>query len=74
MLQRSVGLTVVLVGLAVVLVGLLVSIGALSWFGRLPGDVRVERPGVRLYFPITSAIVVSLGVTALVALVRRFWP
>jgi hypothetical protein len=74
-MQRSpVGLVVVAVGLALVIVGLLAWLGALSWFGRLPGDIRVERPNARFYAPITSMLLLSIVVSAVVALVRRLWP
>lgn len=33
--------------------------GALSWFGRLPGDIRIEREHTRLYIPWVSMLVVS---------------
>lgn len=75
MVQRSpVGLMLITVGVALVVVGVLVWVGALSWFGRLPGDIRVERPGFRFYAPIVSMLIVSLVLTALITLVRRFWP
>jgi hypothetical protein len=63
----------VLVGLGVLLVvvGLLAWAGALSWFGHLPGDVRIERPGLRVYVPLASMLVVSLVVTGLLWLFRR---
>lgn len=65
-------------GVVLILAGLLAWGGLLSWFGRLPGDLRVERPGFRLYAPIVSMLVVSVVLTvvltAVVALVRRFWP
>jgi len=70
----SLGPTLILAGLVLVVVGALAWLGALSWFGRLPGDIRVERPGVRFYAPITSMVIVSLVLTALAALIRRFWP
>ena len=59
--SRSSGLLIVLLGAAVMVVGLLVWSGALSWFGRLPGDIRIERQSVRFYFPITSMILLSLA-------------
>lgn len=75
MVQRSpVGLMLITIGVALVVVGVLVWVGALSWFGRLPGDIRVERPGFRFYAPIVSMLILSLVLTALAALVRRFWP
>jgi len=73
--QRSpVGLGLVLAGLVLVIAGGLVWLGALSWFGRLPGDVRLERPGYQFYAPITSMVIVSLVLTVVVALIRRLWP
>ena len=72
--QRSqFGPMIVLAGVVLVIIGALAWLGALSWFGRLPGDVRVERPGVRFYAPITSMVIVSLLLSAVVALVRRYW-
>lgn len=69
--RQPLGLWIVVAGLAVVVVGLLVWGGALGWFGRLPGDVRVERENVRLYFPITSMLLASALLSLLVALLRR---
>jgi len=70
---RSVGPAVIVVGLAVVALGLLIWTGALNWFGRLPGDVRVERDGLRIFFPLPSMILVSIALTLLSYLVRRFF-
>ena len=75
MVQRSpVGLLLIAAGIALVFLGILVWLGALSWFGRLPGDIRVERPGFRFYAPLVSMLIVSIVITALIALIRRFWP
>ena len=60
-------------GLLLVLAGLIAWVGGLSWFGRLPGDVRVERGNVRVYAPIASMLLVSLVLTVLVRLLRRFF-
>jgi uncharacterized membrane protein len=67
---RSIGLLLVGVGVVVVLLGLLVSTGALSWFGRLPGDIRIEREHTRVFVPITSMLLVSLVLTVLLSLLR----
>lgn len=58
-------------GLALVVAGLLVWSGALSWFGRLPGDLRIERPQVRVYVPLTSMLLVSLVLSLVMALIKR---
>ncbi|WP_456411415.1 DUF2905 domain-containing protein [Oceanithermus sp.] len=63
----ALGRLLILLGLLLAFVGaLLVWLpGALSWFGHLPGDVRIERDGVRVFVPITSMLLVSLGLTLL---------
>jgi len=59
-------------GAVVVLVGLLVWSGALAWFGRLPGDIRIEREGLRIYIPLVSMLLLSATPSLLLYLVRRF--
>jgi hypothetical protein len=71
--SRPLGLLIVLLGAAVVIVGLLVWTGALSWFGRLPGDVRIERGNLRVYFPWVSMLLISLVLTLVLNLLRRFF-
>ena len=39
--------------------------------GRLPGDISIERPGFSLYFPITTSILVSVVVSAILYLLGR---
>lgn len=60
-------------GVGLVLVGLLVWSGSLSWFGRLPGDIRIERETVRIYVPIVSMLLVSAAVGLVLYLVRRLF-
>ena len=62
-----------LLGAAAVIVGLLVYAGWLSWFGRLPGDIRYESDNVRVYIPIVSMLIVSLLLSLIFYLVRRFF-
>lgn len=68
------GKVLVGIGLGVVLLGAFLWLGGgslLSWFGRLPGDIRVERPGFRLYAPIVSMLLISLLFSLIMWLVRR---
>lgn len=67
------GLLIVAAGVVLVVIGLLAWSGALSWFGRLPGDIRVERPSARFYAPITSMLLISIALSVVAAIVRRFW-
>jgi hypothetical protein len=74
MQRNPIGLLIVLAGLAIVVIGLLAWAGALSWFGRLPGDIRIERPNARFYAPITSMLLISVVLSLAAAIVRRLWP
>ncbi len=58
-------------GAGLLVLGLLVWSGAFSWFGRLPGDIRIEREGVRIYFPLVSMLIVSAVLSLLLWLFRR---
>jgi hypothetical protein len=62
-------------GLVLVVLGLvwLYAPGLLAWFGRLPGDVRIEREGFRFYFPLTSMLLVSLVLSLLFNLLWRWF-
>ncbi|WP_457637164.1 DUF2905 domain-containing protein [Oceanithermus sp.] len=65
------GKLLVVIGLLLVLAGLLLWLApaAFSWFGRLPGDIRLERDGIYVYIPITSMVLLSLGLTLLLNLI-----
>ncbi len=54
-------------------IGLVLSIapGALSWFGKLPGDINIQRGSTRIYIPFTSMLLISVVLTLLVNLLRR---
>jgi hypothetical protein len=70
---RNLGLLVIAIGAAAILVGALIATGALSWFGRLPGDIRIKSDSARIYIPITSMIVTSIALTVVINIVRRFF-
>jgi hypothetical protein len=71
--QGSLGPLLVGLGVLLVVLGLLVWSGALGWFGRLPGDLRIERDSVRVYVPFASMLVVSLVLSVVLYLVRRLF-
>jgi Protein of unknown function (DUF2905) len=64
------GKLILLLGLMLVLLGLLLIFapGLLGWFGRLPGDIRIERENGTFLFPITSMIIVSVVLTIIINL------
>ena len=69
----EVGRAVVLAGLIIVAVGLLIWIGPrIPFFGRLPGDIAIERDNVSVFAPIGSMVVVSLVLTVVLNLLAYF--
>ena len=68
----STGPLLVITGAVLIVIGLLFWSGGFGWFGRLPGDIRIERETVRVYVPLVSMLVVSVVVSVVVYVVRRF--
>jgi H+/Cl- antiporter ClcA len=73
--MENLGKFIVGVGAVIVVIGLVVWLAAdkLNWFGRLPGDIAVERPGWRLYAPITTMLLLSVGLSLLMWLYSKFF-
>ena len=70
--MQDIGKFLVVVGLLTVLIGgALLLAGRIPWFGRLPGDVVVQRGPVTFYFPIVTSIIVSVVLSLLLSLFRR---
>ena len=59
------------VGVVLVIVGLLWPwLGKLP-IGRLPGDIVINRPNLKLFFPITTMILVSIIVSIILWILRK---
>ena len=59
------------VGVVLIAAGLLWPLLQRSGLGRLPGDIAIQREGFRFYFPITTSIVISVGLSLLFWLFRK---
>ena len=63
---------------AFIVIGLLIAAIGVAWpwlsklpIGRLPGDIIVDRPGFKFFFPITTMIIVSIVLSLLLWSFRR---
>ena len=67
------GKLILILGLVIAAIGAVLTWAPwlLSWFGRLPGDVRIEREGGSFYFPLVSMIIVSIVLSVLLNLILR---
>ncbi|HUR20960.1 MAG TPA: DUF2905 domain-containing protein [Vicinamibacterales bacterium] len=60
-------------GLVLLAAGLLLYLSPhVPWLGRLPGDIRVERPSFRFYAPLTTSILISVVLSLVLWLVARW--
>lgn len=41
------------------------------WFGRLPGDIYIQRDGFSFYFPLATGLIVSLVITLILWWLRK---
>ena len=58
------GKILVLVGIVIAAVGgLMLLSGRISWLGRLPGDIVIERKNFTFYFPLVTSILLSILIT-----------
>jgi len=63
--------TLVILGVVLVVLGLLWPWLTKLGLGRLPGDIVIERNGLRVYFPLMTSLLVSVVLSLLFWLFRR---
>ncbi len=65
----------IFVGVVLVILGVLIfAFGNIfSWFGKLPGDIRIERENFNFYAPITSMILLSVILSLIINVIMRFF-
>ncbi|WP_280541411.1 DUF2905 domain-containing protein [Chromohalobacter sp. 11-W] len=63
--------SIIFIGLAIVVIGLLWPWLSKLPLGHLPGDIAIKREGFAFYFPITTMVLVSVVVSALLWLFNR---
>ena len=61
------GKIIIIIGLVIVLAGVILQFAPqlLSWFGKLPGDIKYEKGNTKFFFPITTMIIVSIVLSLL---------
>ena len=72
-MNQEIGKYIILAGILLIVVGgLYYYFGNLfSWFGRLPGDIRIEKENYSFFAPITSMILISVVVSVLIRFFRE---
>ena len=72
-MNSDTGKYIITAGVLIVLLGVLIYFfhDRLTWIGKLPGDIRIEKENFKFYFPITTMIIFSLVITIIIQLIKR---
>ena len=71
--MRELGRMLVVIGLACAAAGALLWSGfGRGWLGRLPGDIHYTRGNGSFYFPLTTCLLLSVLLSFILWLLRRF--
>ncbi len=64
----------IITGILLIVIGIVLYFApsVFNWFGKLPGDIRIENENNKVFIPITSMILISIILTVIVNLVRFF--
>jgi hypothetical protein len=60
----------IVTGVLLIIAGLVLGYApwAFGWFGKLPGDIRIERANGVFFFPITSMLIISIVLSLILSL------
>lgn len=63
--------TLIIIGLVIVMIGILWPWLARVGFGRLPGDIVIQRENFTIYIPIATGLLFSIVLSVLFWLINR---
>ncbi|HUX84574.1 MAG TPA: DUF2905 domain-containing protein [Chitinophagaceae bacterium] len=62
------GILLVILGIMMMAFG-----NRLRWVGKLPGDIRIRRPGFQIYMPLTTMILASVLLSLIWWIIRKIF-
>ncbi len=69
---QYIGKFLVIFGIVIISVGgLLLLSGKISWLGRLPGDIIIQKKNFTFYFPLVTSILLSILLTFILWLIGK---
>ncbi|MEO8414553.1 MAG: DUF2905 domain-containing protein [Ginsengibacter sp.] len=73
-MDQQTGKYIIVAGILVLLTGILIYFfhDYFRWLGKLPGDISIKKEHYRFYFPIVTMIVVSLAITLIINIIKRW--
>jgi hypothetical protein len=72
-LAMEIGKLLATIGVTLLVIGLIITYAPwlISWFGKLPGDIRIENQNNSVFIPIVSMLIVSIILTIVINLFFR---
>ncbi len=66
------GKILIVIGAILILAGIIITWSdRIPFLGKLPGDFRIERENFKFYFPLTTSIILSIIISAILYLINR---
>jgi H+/Cl- antiporter ClcA len=74
-MNTTIGKYLIIIGLFIVIIGVLLYFlgDRMNWFGRLPGDIRVEKENIRIFIPLTTMILLSILITLILNFFKKIF-
>ena len=71
-MHQNIGKWIVVLGILVILLGGIWYLfgDKLSFLGKLPGDIRIERKNFNFYFPITTMVLFSILINVVLRVIK----
>ena len=63
--------TLIAIGIVIAIIGVFWPWIARLPVGRLPGDIIIDRPGLKVYIPVTTMIVISVVISVVLWILRK---
>lgn len=61
----------IITGIVILSIGLLWPLITKLPIGKLPGDIMIDKPGLKVFIPVTSMILLSIIVSVILWLIRK---
>ncbi|HEU5365799.1 MAG TPA: DUF2905 domain-containing protein [Hanamia sp.] len=74
-MDQQTGKYVLIAGVIIAVAGIIIYFfhDYFKWIGRLPGDFRIEKENFRFYFPLATMIILSLVISIIINIFKRFF-
>ncbi len=73
--MNTLGKFLVVIGLLILVIGIAILIfgNIFSWFGKLPGDIKIQKENFTFYAPITSMILISVILSLIINFIMKLF-